>query len=40
MVERLKGISEDKPCEAMGFTANWNNAIAGETVPVNQIGKQ
>lgn len=24
----------------MGFTSNWTNAIAGETVPVNQIGKQ
>ena len=24
----------------MGFTANWTNAIAGESVPVNQIGKQ
>ena len=24
----------------MGFTANWSASIAGETVPVNQIGKQ
>ena len=23
----------------MGFTANWTVSIAGETVPVNQIGK-
>ena len=28
-VERLKGVSDDKPYEAMGFTANWTCAIAG-----------
>ena len=38
-VERLKGVSEDKPFEAMGFTANWTCAIAGESVPVSQVGK-
>ena len=40
VIERLKGIAEDKPYEAFGFTANWSSAIAGETVPVSQIGKQ
>lgn len=24
----------------MGFTTNWSASISGETVPVNQIGKQ
>jgi radial spoke head protein 4/6 len=40
IIERLKGIAEDKPYEVLGFAANWANSIAGETVPVNQIGKQ
>jgi hypothetical protein len=40
IIERLKGIAEDKPFEALGFASNWTAAISGETVPVNQIGKQ
>lgn len=39
LVERFKGITEDKPYEALGFTANWTASIS-ETVPVGQIGKQ
>lgn len=33
-------MTEDKPYEALGFAANWTVSIAGETVAVNQIGKQ
>lgn len=40
LLERLKGVAEDKPYEALGFTTNWSASISGETVPVNQIGKQ
>ena len=29
IIERLKGIAEDKPYEALGFTANWTASIAG-----------
>jgi hypothetical protein len=39
IVDRFKGIGEDKPYEALGFTANWSSAISGETVPVSQVGK-
>jgi len=39
VIERLKGISEDKPCESLGFTANWSVVVAGESIPVSQIGK-
>jgi hypothetical protein len=39
IVDRLKGISEDKPYEALGYSSNWTVSISGETVPVNQIGK-
>jgi hypothetical protein len=39
LVDRLKGVSEDKAYEALGFTANWSAGISGETVPVNQVGK-
>jgi hypothetical protein len=40
VVERLKGIADDKPYEALGYTSNWSVSISGETIPVNQIGKQ
>ena len=40
MVERLKGITEDKPYEAMGYANTWISQICGETVPINLIGKQ
>jgi len=29
IIERLKGINDDKPYEALGFTANWSVSIAG-----------
>lgn len=40
IVERFKGIGEDKPYEALGYTSNWTVGICGETVPVNLVGKQ
>lgn len=40
LVERLKGIADDKPYEPLGYTTNWTVSISGETVPVSQIGKQ
>ena len=41
-VERLKGITEDKPYEYNGYTApaNWTSQQCGETIPVGLIGKQ
>ena len=29
IIERLNGINDDKPYEALGFTANWSVSIAG-----------
>ena len=40
MVERLKGITEDKPNEALGYPSAWLNQIYGETVPINLVGRQ
>ncbi len=40
MVERLKGITEDKPYEALGYTSNWTVQICGETIPISLVGKQ
>ena len=37
MVEILKGISDDKPYEALGYTANWTVQICGESIPVNSL---
>ena len=39
VVERLRGVADDKPSESLGFTSNWMNAICGESVPVSQVGK-
>lgn len=40
MVDRLKGISEDKPYEALGYTSNWTVQLCGQSISINLIGKQ
>lgn len=40
IIERLKGIAEDKPYEILGLAANWTIQQCGETVPISLVGKQ